>query len=121
MQRDDRANGARGLVCPRCGGTLRERRNGGPSGPEPRIGDPASAARLWIEQCTVRNRALLEGTRALADNAALARRLAAWARGRGDLHISTRLDEEARMEDECLRQVQQMLDGLEGTGPGIGG
>ena len=121
VQRDDRANGARGFSCPCCGGTLREWRNGAPSDPEQRGGDPASMARLWIEQCIARNLTLLEGTRALADSAALAHRLAAWARERGDLHTSTHLEEEARMEEGCLGQVQQMLDGFEGPRSGTGG
>lgn len=121
VQRDDCANGARGFSCPCCGGTLQEWHNGGPSDPEQRVGDPASMARLWIEQCIARNWTLLEGTRALAASAALARRLAAWARERGDLHTSTHLEEEARMEEACLRQVQQMLDGLEAPGFGTGG
>jgi hypothetical protein len=57
-----------------------------------RIGDAFSAAELWIEHCAARNRALKRGQRALAENTALALKVAEWTRGRGAHASALRLD-----------------------------
>ena len=110
-------NGSSGFICPRCGGALWEQRDGLASVFECRIGDRYAQAELWIEHCGERNRALIKGARALAENAALARRLAVLAHERGDGHVGMRLEEEAREEDRLYEQVTAMVEGLPGTGP----
>lgn len=118
MQDGHSSNGASGFVCPRCGGALREQHDGASSSCECRIGDRFSEAMLWIEHGVARNRALLEAARALAENAALARRLASLAEGRGDTRVAVRLEDEARDQDRLYEQVRAMLDGLPGVDQG---
>ncbi len=67
---------------------------------------------MWIEHSAARNQALLVAARALAENAALARRLAASAEKRGDAAVAARLEAEARDEDRLYAQVRAMLEGL---------
>ena len=55
--------------------------------------------------------------RALAENAALARELAAWSRGRGKLTAAARIAEEAELEELYHEQVRRMLEGLEPSDP----
>ena len=75
---------------------------------------------MWIAHCVARNDALLVAARALAENAALARRLAASAEQRGDTAVVARLEEEARQEDRAYDQVRAMLEGLPGlTSDGV--
>jgi len=104
--------GASGFVCPRCGGALWERDDGGVSSFECRIGDRFTEAEMWIAHSVTRNRALLTAARALAEHAALARRLAESAESRGDTGVAARLDEEASDEDRLYAQVRAMTDGL---------
>lgn len=99
-------------MCPRCGGALWEQRDGTAASYECRIGDRFSEAELWIEHSVIRNQALLTAARALAENAALARRIAASAEARGDTVVAVRLEQEAREEDRLYAQVQAMLEGL---------
>lgn len=106
--------GASGFVCPRCGGALWEHPEREASTFACRIGDTFSALELWIEHCTARNRALRAAARELAENAALARHLASWARERGDAQMARRLEQEAAFEEEAYDQVRAMLDGLDG-------
>lgn len=105
---------ASGFICPLCGGALWERPEREEARFQCRIGDAFSALELWIEHCAARNRALKTAARELAENAALARHLAGWARGRGDEAMAARLDDEAAAEDTAYEQVQTMLDGLGG-------
>ena len=116
MQHDHRptqpTNGASGFVCPRCGGALWERGDGTSTSFECRVGDRFSEAEMWIEHSAARNQALLVAARALAENAALARRLAASAERRGDSAVAARLEQEAQDEDRLYAQVRAMLEGL---------
>ena len=109
---DHPTNGASGFTCPRCGGALWERRDGTSVSYECRIGDRFSEAEVWIEHSVARNQALLTAARALAENAALARRIAASAEARGDTAVAARLEQEAREEDRLYAQVRAMLEGL---------
>src|SRR5215208_8369394 len=104
MDSVDPGQGATGFTCPRCGGAVWELRDGEPGRFTCRIGDTFSALELWIEHCTTRNRALRVAARELAENAALARHLAVWARERGDAVMASRLDAEATSEDEAYEQ-----------------
>jgi len=106
-------SGASGFICPQCGGALWEHPERTGAEFECRIGDTFSALELWIEHCTTRNKAVRTAARSLAENAALARHLADWARGRGDMQMASRLDEEATSEDDAYTQVRSLLDGLE--------
>src|SRR5829696_3840107 len=117
MRSGDPVQGATGFTCPQCGGALWEQQDGESGKFICRIGDTFSALELWIEHCDTRNRALKVASRELAENAALARRLAAWARERGDARMASRLDEEAASEDQAYEQVRSMLDGLDGDEP----
>jgi hypothetical protein len=101
-----------GFVCPRCGGALWEQ-SAGRTSFTCRIGDTFSALELWIEHCAARNQALRTAARELAENAALARDLVAWARKRGDETMAKRLEEEAASEDASYEQVRAMLAGLD--------
>ena len=114
MTPGDPRHGASGFICPRCGGALWEHPEREASRFACRIGDTFSALELWIEHCTTRNRALRTAARELAENAALARHLATWARERGEEPMAARLEEEAASEDEAYEQVRAMLDGLGG-------
>ena len=114
MTSDDRTPDASGFVCPRCGGALWEDPERAGAEFQCRIGDTFSALELWIDHCTVRNQALRIAARELAENAALARHLATWARQRGDEQMARRLDEEATSEDDAYTHVKTMLDGLDG-------
>jgi two-component system, chemotaxis family, protein-glutamate methylesterase/glutaminase len=108
-----------GFVCPRCGGALWERRDGDALKFECRIGDALSAAELWIEHCAARNRALKEAARALAENAALARKLATWTGERGNLVAAAALEEQAAEGDRLHGQVRAMLEGLPEADPDV--
>ena len=66
---------------------------------------------MWIEHSVARNRSLLTAARSLAENAALARRLASSAEERGDTATAARLEEEAREEDRLYEHVRAMLEG----------
>ena len=110
------AQGASGFICPRCGGALWERPEREASF-ECRIGDAFAALELWVEHCDTRNQALRVAARALAENAALARHLATWARDRGDAVTMQRLQEEAASEDAAYAQIWAMLAGLEDPAP----
>jgi hypothetical protein len=113
MTPDSPTTGASGFVCPRCGGALWEHAEREGAEFECRIGDAFSALELWIEHCTVRNQAVRVAARELAENAALARHLATWARNRGDEPMAIRLDEEATFEDEAYTHVHTLLEGLD--------
>jgi two-component system chemotaxis response regulator CheB len=106
------SQGASGFTCPRCGGAIWEHDGGGSTSFECRIGDRFSEAEMWIEHCATRNRAILTAARALAENAALARRIAASAERRGDAAVAARLEAEAQEEDRLYAQVRAMVDGL---------
>jgi hypothetical protein len=114
--KDHPTNGASGFMCPRCGGALWERREGGSVGYECRIGDRFSEAEAWIEHSVARNRALLTAARALSENAALARHIPSSAQARGDDAVAVRLEDEAREEDRLYAQVRAMLEGLPDVG-----
>jgi hypothetical protein len=109
-------NGASGFMCPRCGGALSERQDGTSFSYECRIGDRFSEAEVWIEHSVTRNQALLTAARALAENAALARRIASSAEARGDTAVAARLEAEAQEEDRLYAQVRAMLEGLPDVG-----
>ena len=123
MDRDGTAATPTDYACPRCGGTLRERRDGASLVYECRIGDNFTAAELWVEHCAARNRTIRAAVRSLEENAALAWELAAWTRQRGNTAAAARLEEEAGAEERHLEQARRMLDGLEGEGEdaGLGG
>jgi hypothetical protein len=106
-----------GYVCPTCGVAPWERRDGADPAFECRIGHPFEALELWVAHCTDRNSALLAAARALAENAALARKLAAWSRERGNPATAARIVEEAELEERYHEQVERMLEGLESIGP----
>jgi two-component system chemotaxis response regulator CheB len=112
---------ASGFVCPECGGALWER--GGDRPPaalataselrfECRIGHAYQAAQLWVDHCLTRNRALQYAARSLAENAALARRLADWTREQGNVEAARQLEHEATHEDQLSEQVLRMLGDL---------
>ena len=107
----DGTNGASGFMCPRCGGALWEQRGDTAFSYECRIGDRLSEAEVWIEHSVARNRSLLTAARCLAENAALARRLASSAKERGDAAVAARLEEEAGEEDRLYQHVRAMLEG----------
>jgi hypothetical protein len=108
---------ASGYTCPICGGELWERHNGHSVRFECRIDHPLEAVELWIAHCVARNTALQVAARALAENAALAWKLAAWSRARGNLAAAARIDAEADLEAQYYAQVQAMLDGLKTPDP----
>ena len=129
MRTDGADGAASGFMCPVCGGSLWERfeidgqgsATAEPGGPrfQCRIGHRFEAAELWIEHCGARNQALQYAARALAENAALARRLATWTREQGNLEAAAALEREAAQEDQLFEQVRQMVEGL--PAPGRGG
>ncbi len=128
MQPDEPRGMASGFVCPRCGGTLWERPGSDGHSAETaeartlqfdcRIGHRFQAAQLWIEHCAERNRAVQSAARALAENAALARRLATWTREQGNLAAAAELERAAAEEGQLFEQVLRMVDGLPEPGRG---
>jgi hypothetical protein len=72
-----------------------------------------------VEHCAARNRALAAAARALAENAELARRLAAWTRADDNVGAATELEREASEEERLAEQVRRMAAGL--AEPGHGG
>jgi hypothetical protein len=118
MPSDDQPPGASGCACRRCSGARPEHPERVGAAGAGRIGDTFSALERRIERCIVRNPALRRvDAPALAENAALARHLAAWARIRGDEQVARRLDEEAVAGDDAHTQVQALLDGLDTVEP----
>lgn len=131
------AEGASGFTCPTCGGALwaqpsppgpHDQTDGAGRPAEPtfgcRIGHRFEATLLWVEHSAARNRALLFAARALAENGALARRLAAWADERGEAALADRLRQEAADEDRLSEQVQALAGEapeLRTETPGSGG
>jgi len=124
MQADESDGGASGFVCPTCGGALwwrdapEEARPGAHEFPtlECRIGHSFEAAQLWVEHCEARNRALQYAARALAENAALARRLATWTREHANPEAAAALEDEARSEDSLYKQVRAMAGDRQASG-----
>lgn len=120
MRDGDPDGHASGFICPTCGGALWEQQADGPStaarGPvfECRIGHRFEAAALWIEHSAARNRAVVFATRSLAEHAALARKLIAWALDRGDSQLAETLEAEAVDEDRRYEQVRAMIDDIPG-------
>lgn len=109
--RDDLPDGLTGYVCPRCGGVLSHRTNGGGSdGYRCRIGHTFTPEQLWIEHSAMRNRALGAAARALAENADLARALGEQAKTLGNDMLAARLEEEARSEERHIGQILTMLE-----------
>src|SRR3954463_1658140 len=106
------AERASGFVFPRCGGATWAHDDGGSGSFECRIGDRFTEAEMWIAHSVARNRAVLSAARALAEHAALARRLAESAERRGEAAVAARLHEEAREEDRLYAQVRGMTEGL---------
>jgi two-component system chemotaxis response regulator CheB len=116
MPSDGSDGAASGFICPTCGGALWEQRSEA-LGFECRIGHAFDAAQLWVEHCAARNRALASAARSLAENAALARRLAAWTREHGNFQAADELENEARAEDGLYQQVSAMAKGLPEPAP----
>jgi hypothetical protein len=78
-----------------------------------RIDHPLEALQLWIEHCTVRNTALQAAARALAENVALAEKLAAWSREQGREVAAARIEAEAEREAHYFVQVHAMLEDID--------
>jgi two-component system, chemotaxis family, protein-glutamate methylesterase/glutaminase len=100
------------FICPECGGALRKTGSSDGLRLRCRSGDTLSTAELWIEHCAARNAALKQAHRALAENVALARKLAAWTRARGNEAAASRLEHEAADDQRLTEQVASMLEGL---------
>lgn len=113
MPNADPPQGASGFTCPRCGGALWERHDDDAPAFVCRVGDTFSALDLWVEHCVARNRAVRTAATALAENAALARHLVSWARGRGNEEMARGLEDEAASEDRAYEQVRSLLDELD--------
>jgi hypothetical protein len=62
--------------------------------------------------CVARNRALQHAARSLAENAALARRLADWSGRQGTAAAAVQLEPEASTDDQPAEQVRDMVAGL---------
>lgn len=112
-----------GYTCPACGGSL-WRRDGdagvngdGAAEYRCRIGHALTPAQLWTEHAVMRNRAVAAAARAIAEHVDLARALAREARTAGGDGLATRLEEEARSEEQHLGQLLAMLEGLVESDP----
>jgi hypothetical protein len=101
-----------GSVCPICG-ALEQPGDGQAVGLDGRPSQSGEALELWIAHCLARNTALQVAARALAEQAALARKLAAGSRARGDLAAAARIEAEADSAARYYQQIQTMLEGLE--------
>ena len=107
-----------GTTCPLCGGPLWRRDGGqgangdGVAAYECRIGHTLTPAQLWTDHAAMRNRAVAAAARAMAEHIDLARALAREARAAGGDGLATRLDEEARSEEQHLGQLLAILEGL---------
>jgi two-component system, chemotaxis family, protein-glutamate methylesterase/glutaminase len=112
MRPDGPAGVPSGYLCPECGGALWERGAARGLRFECRIGHAFEALQLWVEHCAARNTALKAAARALAENAALAWKLASWAGEQGNDAAAARLKEEAAEEERLYEQVSRMIEGL---------
>ena len=111
--RDDQPVELTGYICPQCGGALSQRTNGnGSAGYQCRIGHAFTPAQVWIEHCAMRNRALGAAARTLAENADLARALAAEAKALGNDALAARLEAEAQSEERHIGQILAMLEDI---------
>lgn len=109
--RDDQPADPTGYTCPTCGGMLSQRTIGNDAAEyQCRIGHAFTPAQVWIEHCAMRNRALGAAARALAENADLARALAAEARALNNGALAARLEAEAQSEERRIGQILEMLD-----------
>jgi hypothetical protein len=90
---------ASGFDCSRRGGAIWAHDVGATPYFACRIGVRFSEAALRIAHSAARDQARLVAARALAENAALVRRLAASAEQRGDTLVAARLEAEARTEE----------------------
>jgi two-component system chemotaxis response regulator CheB len=109
--RDDEPAELTGYACPTCGGMLAQRTIGNGSAEYPcRIGHAFTPAQVWIEHCTMRNRALGAAARVLAENADLARTLAREAKALSNGALAARLEAEARSEERHIGQILEMLE-----------
>jgi two-component system chemotaxis response regulator CheB len=103
------------VVCPECGGVLAERAEAGVLQWECRVGHRYSPETLLDAQADDVEGALWAAIRALADRAALLRRMAQQAERRGQPRSFRRFHRQAQSASEQAEIVRQALTGAAGT------
>ena len=103
------------VVCPECGGVLTERAEAGVLQWECRVGHRYSPDTLLDAQADDVEGALWAAIRALADRAALLRRMAQQAERRGQPRSFRRFHRQAQSASEQAEIVRQALTGAAGT------
>lgn len=103
-----------GLGCPACGGSLYEVERAPVLRYRCRVGHAWSAASLIEEQSSATEGALWMALRALADKAALGRRMAANLRGRASATTSERFEEMAAEADAAGVLIRTLIDKIGG-------
>jgi two-component system chemotaxis response regulator CheB len=98
-----------GFSCPDCNGVLWEIQDGGLQRYRCRVGHAWSPESLLIQQTEALEAALWVALRSLEERAALARRLAEPARGRGHSITATRFEEQATEAQQAARLVRNLL------------
>jgi two-component system chemotaxis response regulator CheB len=98
-----------GFSCPDCNGVLWQIQDGGMQRYRCRVGHGWSPESLLTRQREALEGALWVALRSLAERAALARRLAEPARGRGHRVTATRFEEQAAEAEQAARVVRELL------------
>jgi two-component system, chemotaxis family, protein-glutamate methylesterase/glutaminase len=98
-----------GFSCPDCNGVLWQIQDGGLERYRCRVGHAWSPESLLTQQSEALEAALWVALRSLEERAALARRLAEPARGRGYTITATRFEEQAAEAQQAARLVRDML------------
>lgn len=97
------------LACPDCGGVLNEVREGDLLRFRCRVGHAFAPESLYQQQRVALEGALWAALRALEEQGALGRRMAARARGLGQVKSATRFDERAESAEAQARLVRDSL------------
>lgn len=97
------------IACPSCGGVLNEVHEGDLLRFRCRVGHAYAPETLYQEQGLALESALWAALRALEEQASLGRRMAARARGLGQVKSAVRFDERAESSEQQARVVRETL------------
>lgn len=109
MHGDDRPGTPSGYGCPECGGSLWELQDGDLTRFRCRTGHAYSADTLLAEQASSLDTALWVALRALEENAALSRQLAARVAKRNNARLVTKLEQQAADAERRAELIRRVL------------
>ncbi len=106
------------FTCPNCGGALWDVEDGGLDQYECHVGHRFSAEALKALGNERTENLLWSAVRALKEDAALRRRMAARVNGRGWESMARRWQDDARTSDERAQKIRDLIEAMNGTAPG---